>query len=158
MRRTAACHLNRSETPMTQIMHSVNHQAQTQQMSCWAASAAMMTGKTEAEILEQFKDFGTDGADEPECQRLAGDLSLTIVPEACRAGEGWWQLLGRGPVMVGVPGHFIVVSGIDYNEESQAYYLYVNDPGNASPDWRVLETVENGYEADWEFSYDMLQQ
>jgi Papain-like cysteine protease AvrRpt2 len=143
---------------MTQIMHSVNHQAQTQQMSCWAASAAMMTGKTEAEILEQFKDFGADGADEPECQRLAGDLSLTIVPEACRAGEGWWQLLGRGPVMVGVPGHFIVVSGIDYNEESQAYYLYVNDPGNASPDWRVLETVENGYEADWEFSYDMLQQ
>ena len=143
---------------MTQIMHSVNHQAQTQQMSCWAASAAMMTGKTEAEILEQFKDFGADGADEPECQRLAGDLSLTIVPEACRAGEGWWQLLGRGPVMVGIPGHFIVVSGIDYNEESQAYYLYVNDPGNASPDWRVLETVENGYEADWEFSYDMLQQ
>ena len=143
---------------MTQIMHSVNHQAQTQQMSCWAASAAMMTGKTEAEILEQFKDFGADGADEPECQRLAGDLSLTIVPEACRAGEGWWQLLGRGPVMVGIPGHFIVVSGIDYNDESQAYYLYVNDPGNASPDWRVLETVENGYEADWEFSYDMLQQ
>jgi hypothetical protein len=60
--------------------------------------------------------------------------------------------------MVGIPGHFIVVSGIDYNEDSHAYYLYVNDPGNSSPEWRVLETVENGYEADWEFSYDMLQQ
>ena len=74
---------------MTQIMHSVNHQAQTQEMSCWAASAAMLTGKSETEILEKFKDFGSDGADEPECQRLASELSLTIVPEACRAGEGW---------------------------------------------------------------------
>jgi hypothetical protein len=23
--------------------------------------------------------------------------------------------------------------------------------------WSTLETVENGYEADWEFSYDLLQ-
>ena len=37
---------------MTQIMHSVDHQSQTQQMSCWAASAAMLIGKTEAEILD----------------------------------------------------------------------------------------------------------
>jgi hypothetical protein len=142
---------------MANITHSVNHQAQTHEMSCWAASAAMITGKTEKEIREQFADFGGDGADEPECQRLASELSLTIVPEACRAGLGWWQLLERGPVMVGIPGHFIVVSGIDYNEDTQAYYLLVNDPGNSAPDWRVLETVENGYEEDWNFSYDMLQ-
>lgn len=142
---------------MANITHSVNHQAQTQTMSCWAASAAMITGKTEKEILEQFADFGADGADEPECQRLASDLSLTIVPEACRAGQGWWQLVERGPVMVGIPGHFIVVSGIDYNEDTQAYYLLVNDPANSAPDWRVMETVENGYEADWDFSYDLMQ-
>jgi ABC-type bacteriocin/lantibiotic exporter with double-glycine peptidase domain len=142
---------------MANITHTINHQAQTQQMSCWAASAAMVTNTTEAAILEKFTDFGADGADEPECQRLASELGLTIVPEACRAGEGWWQLLQRGPVMVGIPGHFIVVSGIDYNEDSQAYYLFVNDPGNSGPEWRVLETVENGYEEDWNFSYDMLQ-
>jgi ABC-type bacteriocin/lantibiotic exporter with double-glycine peptidase domain len=142
---------------MANITHTINHQAQTQQMSCWAASAAMVTNTTEAAILEKFADFGANGADEPECQRLASELGLTIVPEACRAGEGWWQLLQRGPVMVGIPGHFIVVSGIDYNEDSQAYYLFVNDPGNSGPEWRVLETVENGYEEDWNFSYDMLQ-
>jgi ABC-type bacteriocin/lantibiotic exporter with double-glycine peptidase domain len=142
---------------MANITHTINHQAQTQQMSCWAASAAMVTNTTEAAILEKFADFAADGADEPECQRLASELGLTIVPEACRAGEGWWQLLQRGPVMVGIPGHFIVVSGIDYNEDSQAYYLFVNDPGNSGPEWRVLETVENGYEEDWNFSYDMLQ-
>ena len=142
---------------MASITHSVTHQQQSQEMSCWAASAAMLTGKTEAEILEKFSEFGTDGANEPECQRLASDLGLTIVPEACRAGEGWWQLLQAGPVMVGIPGHFIVVSGIDYNEDTQTYYLYVNDPANSGPDWRLLESVENGYEEDWNFSYDMLQ-
>jgi len=141
---------------MANIMHSVNHQQQSTPNTCWAASAAMLTGTSEQKIREQF-NFGDDGADEPECQKLASDLSLTIVPEACRAGEGWWQLLHTGPVMVGIPGHFIVVSGIDYNEDTQAYYLYVNDPLNSSPDWRLLETVENGYEADWRYGYDMLQ-
>ena len=141
---------------MTQIMHSVNHLQQSTPNTCWAASAAMLTGTTETDITTKFA-FGDDGASEPECQQLASGLSLTIVPEACRAGEGWWQLLQGGPVMVGIPGHFIVVSGIDYNDDTQAYYLYVNDPLNSGPDWRLLETVESGYEADWEFSYDMLQ-
>ena len=142
---------------MANITHSVNHQQQSRQNSCWAASAAMLTGTTEAVILDKFADFGDDGADEPECQRLATELNLTVLPEMCRTPEGWLQILERGPVMVGIPGHFIVVSGIDYNEDTQAYYLLVNDPGNSAPDWRVLETVENGYEEDWNFSYDMLQ-
>jgi hypothetical protein len=142
---------------MANIIHTVNHQQQSQPMSCWAASAAMLTGTTESVILEKFADFGSDGAGEPECQRLASELDLTILPEACRTPEGWWQLLERGPVMVGIPQHFIVVSGIDYNEDSQAYYLLVNDPRNSGPDWRLLATVEAGYEADWEFGYDLLQ-
>ena len=142
---------------MANITHSVNHQQQSRDMSCWAAAAAMLTGTTESVILEKFADFGDDGANEPECQRLASELSLTTLPEACRTPEGWWQLLERGPVMVGIPDHFIVVSGIDYNEDSQAYYLLVNDPRNSGPDWRPLATVEGGYEEDWNFSYDLLQ-
>ena len=81
---------------------------------------------------------------------IAAGIIATGGAQAQVSSEG-------GPVMVGIPGHFIVVSGIDFNDESQAYYLYVNDPLNSGPDWRLLETVENGYEADWEFSYDMLQ-
>ena len=37
------------------------------------------------------------------------------------------------------------------------YDRYVNDPAYGGPDWRLLESVENGYEEDWNFSYDMLQ-
>jgi len=97
---------------MADLDHPVTYVHQSQPMSCWAASAAMMMGTTEAEILEQFAEFGDDGADEPECQALAQRLNMNILPEACRTADGWWQILGRGPVMVGIPDHFIVVGGI----------------------------------------------
>ena len=50
----------------------VEHVPQTQQMSCWAASTAMMLGYKnnqsypESAVLQQFRDFGADGADEGE--------------------------------------------------------------------------------------------
>jgi len=34
--------------------------------------------------------------------------------------------------------------------------VHVYDPARGDY-WSTLETVENGYEADWEFSYDLLQ-
>ena len=142
---------------MSNITHSVNPQQQSRQNSCRAASAAMLSGTTEAVILDKFADFGDDGADEPECQRLATDLNLTVLPEMCRTPEGWLQILERGPVMVGIHGHFIVVSAIDFNEDKGAYYVLVNYPANSGPDWRLLETVEAGYEDDWKYGWDLLQ-
>jgi len=112
-------------------------------------------GTTEADILQQFADFGDDGADEPECQALAQRLNMNILPEACRTTDGWWQILGRGPVMVGIPNHFIVVGGI-YTDDLGNTQVHVYDPARGDY-WSTLETVENGYEADWEFSYDLLQ-
>jgi ABC-type bacteriocin/lantibiotic exporter with double-glycine peptidase domain len=140
---------------MADLDHPVTYVAQSRPMSCWAASAAMMTNSTEAEILQQFAEFGDDGADEPECRTLAERLQMNILPEACRNADGWWQILGRGPVMVGIPGHFIVVSGI-YTDDDGNSQVHVYDPARGDY-WSILETVENGYEADWEFSYDLLQ-
>ena len=142
---------------MGMIDHSVNHVAQTQPMSCWAAAAAMLMDTTEEEILNRFPEFGSDGASEPECQQLATELGLNVLAEQCRDANGWWEILGPGPIMVGIPGHFIVVSAMHYDEDTGQSQLRVNDPANSAPDWRILETVENGYEADWEFSWDLLQ-
>jgi ABC-type bacteriocin/lantibiotic exporter with double-glycine peptidase domain len=139
---------------MADLDHAVHYVAQSQPMSCWAASAAMMMGTSEADILAQF-DFGDDGADEPECQKLAEKLGLNILNEICRTADGWWQILGRGPVMVGIPSHFIVVGGI-YTDESGNSQVHVYDPASGDY-WSTLETVESGYEADWDFSYDLLQ-
>lgn len=142
---------------MGTIDHGTSHVSQTQQMSCWAASAAMLMGTTEQDILDRFPEFGSDGADEPECQELANELGLNIMPEACRDSNGWWNLIEQGPVMVGIPGHFIVVSGMHYDDDTGTSQLLVNDPAQGGPDWRILETVEAGYEADWDFSHDLLQ-
>ena len=111
--------------------------------------------RTEADILQEFADFGSDGAQEPECQALAQRLSLNIMPEACRTTAGWVQLVAGGAVTVGIPDHFIVVSGIYVDDEGNAQ-VHVLDPANGDS-WQVLETVENGYEEDWNFSYDLLQ-
>ena len=64
----------------TQYDWPITYIHQSQPMSCWAASAAMITGRTEADILEEFADFGSDGAQEPECQALAQRLPLNIMP------------------------------------------------------------------------------
>jgi hypothetical protein len=57
--------------------------------------------------------------------------------------------------MVGIPDHFIVVSGI-YVDDAGNAQVRVLDPARGDH-WATLETVENGYEADWNFSYDLLQ-
>ena len=86
----------------------IEHVPQTQQMSCWAASTAMMLGYRdgqsypESAVLEQFRDFGVDGADENECQQLAFRLGFNVVTNACRTALGWAELLDHGPVMVGM--------------------------------------------------------
>jgi hypothetical protein len=143
------------EHHMADLDHPVGYVSQTQPKSCWAASAAMMMGTTEADVLQQFSDFGDDGAGEPECQALAQRLNMNILPEPCHTAEKWWQILGRGPVMVGVPNHFIVVGGI-YTDDLGNTQVHVYDPTRGDY-WSMLETVENGYEADWEFSYALLQ-
>jgi hypothetical protein len=82
---------------------------------------------------------------------------MNILAEACRTADGWWQILGRGPVMVGIPSHFIVVGGI-YSDDAGNTQVHVYDPDpSAGKYWSMLETVESGYEADWDFSYDLLQ-
>ena len=106
---------------MADLDHPVTYVAQSQPMSCWAASAAMMMGSTEAEILQQLAAAGDDGASEPECQALAARLNLNILPEACRDADGWWQILGRGPVMVGIPAKPTLVEAGTWQKDFVPY-------------------------------------
>jgi ABC-type bacteriocin/lantibiotic exporter with double-glycine peptidase domain len=140
--------------------HTVAHVPQSQTMSCWAASSAMLLGwrdsvcYTDETILEQFPQFGTDGQDEGECRVMVKDLGMFEHPEVCRTAEAWIQVLERGPVMVAIPGHWIVVAGIE-GDETNGYQMYVLDPG-ASEGWWTYEQVEQAYELDT-LSCDMLQ-
>jgi ABC-type bacteriocin/lantibiotic exporter with double-glycine peptidase domain len=140
--------------------HGVPHIAQSEEMSCWAASAAMMlswrygTEYTERSVLDHFPDFGTDGADVAECLKLSQELGMTQLPEACRTPEGWEQELTGSPIMVGIPGHFIVVDGIQKNGDQ--WEMHVLDPAGSAY-WATYEWVEEQYELDHMYGNDLMR-
>lgn len=130
----------------------VQHVPQTQQMSCWAASTAMMLGYhrnqsyPESEVLKEFSDFGIDGADEQESQQLASRLGLNVVENACRNAQGWADMLSRGPVMVGSPTHVIVIAGIHGEEDDAHAQLKILDPAASGETWGGYQAIEQQYE------------
>lgn len=140
--------------------YSVQHVPQTQAMSCWAASTAMMLGYRnnqsypESEVLQQFKDFGADGADEGECQQLAYRLGFNIVQNACRNAQGWAQMLERGPVMVGSPTHVIVIAGINGEDDDSHAQLKILDPAASGEQWGGYQAIEQQYELNPDAGYD----
>jgi hypothetical protein len=142
------------------IEHGLPHINQSLDSSCWAASAAMMlswryqASYTEEWVLEYFKDFGFDGADVAECLRLSQELGMQQLPEACRTAAGWEQELAGSPVMVGVPGHFIVVDGIRAN--GSGYEMHVLDPAGGAT-WESYEHVEQQYELDYLYGNDLMR-
>ena len=103
-----------------------------------------------------YGDMGGDGADVEECLRLALGQGMQIQPEMCRTPEGWEQLLRNGPVMVGVPGHFVVVSSITGDGTPEGSFLYVLDPA-AGESWQPFVQVEEAYELDSGAGNDLLQ-
>jgi ABC-type bacteriocin/lantibiotic exporter with double-glycine peptidase domain len=141
------------------VDHSVELVMQTQQMSCWAASTAMMLGYKnnqsypESAVLQQFAEFGADGADEGECKQLAFRLGFNVLPNQCSTPEGWEQLLGGGPIMVGTPSHVFVLAGIYGDGTDAGTQFHVLDPARGDI-WPYYADVESQYELNPAAGYD----
>ncbi len=137
----------------------VQHVPQTQQMSCWAASTAMMLGYArnqsypESAVLAEFREFGVDGADDEECKTLASRLGINVLSDACRNAQGWAQVLQNGPVMVGSPTHVIVIAGISGEEDDSTAMLKVLDPAQSGEYWGGYQTIEQQYELNPDAGY-----
>jgi hypothetical protein len=136
---------------------------QSDTMSCWAAAATMMLGwkdqvcyASDADVRARYGDMGGDGADVEECLQLALGQGMRVEAEMCRTPEGWEQLLKVGPVMVGIPGHFIVVSAIEGDGTPEGTHLYVLDPWDGES-WQPYMTIEQQYELDSDAGNDLLQ-
>lgn len=143
--------------------NTVSWVGQSDTMSCWAAAATMMLGwrdqvcyAGDADVRARYGDMGGDGADVEECLHLALGQGMQVQPEMCRTPDGWEQLLGRGPVMVGIPGHFVVVSAINGDGSPEGSSLYVLDPA-AGESWQPFVDVEQAYELDSAAGNDLLQ-
>jgi hypothetical protein len=141
----------------------VSYVPQSDEMSCWAAAATMMLGwrdqvcyASDEDVRNAYGDMGGDGADIEECLQLALGQGMRVQPEMCRTPEGWEELLKAGPVMVGIPGHFVVVSAIEGDGTVEGTQLYVLDPWDGES-WQPYATVEQQYELDSDAGNDLLQ-
>jgi hypothetical protein len=124
--------------------------------TCWAASAAMLLGKTEDDIVGVVGDAGGDGADEPEMSVFTGALGLEIVAPMSMMPEGWAQLLNRGPIMVGIPYHYIIVAGIQSDGTYGGTRLHIFDPASGER-WADYQVIENQYEIDADAGANLIQ-
>jgi ABC-type bacteriocin/lantibiotic exporter with double-glycine peptidase domain len=137
----------------------IEHVPQTQAMSCWAASTAMMLGYRrnqsypESEVLAKFSEFGVDGADNEEWKVLAEQVGLNVLTDACRGAAGWAEILARGPVMVGTPSHVLVVAGIRNEEDDSNAHIKILDPALSGEYWGGYETIEQQYELNPDAGY-----
>jgi hypothetical protein len=136
------------------VSHTVSWVGQSAEFSCWAAAAAMMLGwrdstcyASDAEIRARYSDMGGDGTDPDEDVRLALGQGMAVEAAACRTPEGWAQLLGHGPIMTTIPGHYLVISGISGDGTAEGTHVYVLDPA-AGESWWTYQQLEELYEAD----------
>lgn len=150
------------------VDHPVTQVYQTTDNTCWAASCAMLVNTrdgsslSDSDIVGQVGNAGGDGADEPEMQVIASALNLNFPGPASMTPQGWDQLLQVGPVMVGIPGHYVVVGGVYYEDgdqggaESETAQLHIYDPANGES-WGILSQLEGQYELDANSGANLLQ-
>ena len=136
--------------------HPINLVLQSSLDTCWAASCAMLLDRSEYDVLEEVGDAGGDGANEPEMEGITNELGLEIVPPMSLTPEGWAQLLDHGPLMVGIPFHYIVVSGIDSDGTYGGTRLHVYDPADGER-WADYQVIENQYEIDASAGANLIQ-
>lgn len=145
------------------VDHSLGYVGQSTDNTCWAASTAMMMGRSGdmeivREMREQFPDsVWDDGATELELGQVAQHYSLSQVYPVCQGPEGWEQwLYENGPMLIQVPGnayHSIVVAGIrggDMGDSSEPVMVHVLDPWHGDR-WLDFDQFNNDYEmaGDW---------
>jgi hypothetical protein len=130
--------------------------SQTTNNTCWAACAAMLLATSEADVISRVGDAGGDGANEPEMESFMRPLGLHFVAPSSMMPEGWTRLLDHGPVMVGIPYHYIVVAGIDSDGTYGGTKLHIYDPRQGER-WSDYQVTENAYEIDASSGANIIQ-
>jgi ABC-type bacteriocin/lantibiotic exporter with double-glycine peptidase domain len=140
------------------VDHSLNYIQQSTDNTCWAASTAMILGRsTDMEIVkelqQQYPDsVWDDGATQLELGQVASYYGLTQIYPVCQDANGWEQWLNdNGPLLIQVPGnayHSIVVVGIrggNQEDRSEQSEVHVLDPWNGDQ-WLDFDQFNSNYE------------
>jgi len=98
------------------INQTVDLVAQPTDVTCWAASIAMLTNRSVDEVVEAADMTTTDGYGWGEIQRAVSAHSLNEIGPACGGPDYFAPLLERSPlwiVEVGAPYHAVVLAGLN---------------------------------------------
>jgi hypothetical protein len=109
----------------------------------------MLLGTSEEDVVSRVGNAGGDGADEPEMNTIVSQLGLIMPGGQCMGPDGWQQMMAsRGPIMVGIPGHYIVLAGINSEDGTiGTTQFHVYDPARGEF-WMSFDQVNSAYEID----------
>jgi hypothetical protein len=98
------------------VNQSVTLVPQPTDVTCWAASIAMLTNKSVDEVCTTAGMNTTDGYGWGEIEQAVSMLGLTEIGPACGGPDYFAPLLERSPlwiVEVGAPYHAVVLAGLN---------------------------------------------
>jgi hypothetical protein len=134
------------------INQSVTLVPQPTEVTCWAASIAMLVGKTAEQVCEDAGMTTTDGYGWSEIQNAVAFHGLKEIGPACGGPDYFGPLLERSPlwiVEVGAPYHAVVVAGLNgggnWNDTEVTIYNPW-PPGSGAIEYKTFEDFANEYE------------
>lgn len=122
----------RSSATQISVQQSVSLVPQPTETSCWAASIAMLVGKTPQEVVDEAGLTLTDGYGWDQIEPAAKKLGLAELAPACGMPDllaSWLQ--NNGPlwvVEVGAPYHAVVVAGVEGDGTVDGTHVTVYNP------------------------------
>jgi hypothetical protein len=129
--------------------------AQPTDVTCWAASIAMLVGRSAEEVCEAAGMSTTEGYGWSDIQNAVRTFGLTEIGPACGGPDYFAGMLERSPlwiVEVGAPYHAVVLTGVytDADEwDWNTAYVTVNNPwppGSGAVEDKPFMDFANEYE------------
>jgi peptidoglycan hydrolase-like protein with peptidoglycan-binding domain len=105
-----------SESTEIAINQSLTLVAQPTEVTCWAASIAMLVGKTVEEVCDEAGMTMDDGYGWTDIQHAVSVHGLTEIGPACGGPDYFADMLQSSPlwiVEVGAPYHAVVLAGLN---------------------------------------------
>jgi hypothetical protein len=125
------------------------------EVTCWAASIAMLVGRSVQEVCDAAGMTTEDGYGWSEIQRAVSTWGLTEIGPACGGPDYFAPMLERSPlwiVEIGAPYHAVVLTGMYTDADEWAWdntTVTVNNPwppGSGNVETRSFMDFANDYE------------
>lgn len=122
------------------------------EVTCWAASIAMLTNKSVDEVVESAGMNTTDGYGWGEIQGAVSALGLTEIGPACGGPDYFAQMLERSPLWIvetGAPYHAVVLAGLNGGgnwDDTEATIYNPWPPGSGAIERKPFAQFADEYE------------